>query len=288
MTFRPFTNLGPPFSIGLAPVNADNFLYIDSNFPRYRAEKIDLYRSKYTDVCMAETGTEDGQTEAADLIETCLRNHHPDMVSNRPTCSAYMPIAAAALTVPDDLVLMRRDESGWRLVAASLCFPSSWNLAEKIGHPLEIVHGPVPMTEKMHARIRRIFDALKPKTPLWRENWSLDGDGDLRHDRLEDHRNNKREKLRGEVFLRTEYQTLHKLPTTGDILFTIGIYVTPLKELPDRPRGRAILGTLYQQYNEMSDAERSYKGINHNAGALLAWLKENGTHEDGCPSKNPR
>lgn len=281
MMSKPFTNLAQPFSIGLAPVDADNFLHIDASFPRYRDEKIELYNSKYNAVCMAETGTEDGQIEAADLIESCLSKHHSHMVFDRPSVRADNPIAAAALTVPDDLVLMRRDDSGWRLVAASLCFPSSWNLAEKMGHPLEVVHGPVPMAEKMHVRIRRIFDALKPESPLWRENWSLDGDGELRHDRSEDHRNYQREKLSGVVFLRTEYQTLHKLPVTGDILFTIGIYVTPLQDLPDRPHGRTILGALYRQYNEMSDAERSYKGINHNAETLLAWLKEHGTHENG-------
>src|SRR5690606_34211742 len=44
-----------------------------------------------------------------------------------------------------DFVLLRPEEDGaFRVVAGCVCFPSSWSLAEKIGHPMEFVHGVVP------------------------------------------------------------------------------------------------------------------------------------------------
>ncbi|TIU52784.1 MAG: DUF3445 domain-containing protein, partial [Mesorhizobium sp.] len=54
------------------------------------------------------------------------------------------PLVQASLLVQEDLILMRRDESGWRLAAGSLCFPSSWSLLEKFGKPLQQIHAPVP------------------------------------------------------------------------------------------------------------------------------------------------
>ena len=47
------------------------------------------------------------------------------------------PLHAASLLVQEDLILMRRGETGWRLAAGSLCFPSSWLLTEKFGKPMQ-------------------------------------------------------------------------------------------------------------------------------------------------------
>ncbi|TIL96884.1 MAG: DUF3445 domain-containing protein, partial [Mesorhizobium sp.] len=45
--------------------------------------------------------------------------------SRLPAALAEAPLARASLLVQEDLILMRRGDSGWRLVAGSLCFPSS-------------------------------------------------------------------------------------------------------------------------------------------------------------------
>ncbi len=42
-----------------------------------------------------------------------------------------IPLLQAAKLVQDDLLILSRTEPGWRLVAASLSFPSSWVLAGK-------------------------------------------------------------------------------------------------------------------------------------------------------------
>ena len=60
-------------------------------------------------------------------------------------------------------MLMRRGEDGWRLAAASLCFPSSWSLEEKFGRPLQDIHTPVPgfgRGTRTADIIHRIFDNL--------------------------------------------------------------------------------------------------------------------------------
>lgn len=188
------------------------------------------------------------------------------------------PLADVALLVQDDLLLMRRAADGWRLVAASLCFPSSWNLHEKFDKPLEAIHGPVPMDAKMHQRIRRIFDAMRVDVPLWRENWGIASDGDLRHDRRENQRIAARENVHGELFLRVEYQTLHKLPpvegeTPGDILFTVGVRTRAMADLARSTAGLQTLQTLLDHYRAMPAGQRDYKGLGEDPDALIGRLE---------------
>ncbi len=45
---------------------------------------------------------------------------------------------------PDFLLLEVGKDSSPRLVGGCVCFPSSWSLEEKLGHPLDIIHGVVP------------------------------------------------------------------------------------------------------------------------------------------------
>ncbi|TGQ25043.1 heme-dependent oxidative N-demethylase subunit alpha family protein, partial [Mesorhizobium sp. M4B.F.Ca.ET.214.01.1.1] len=85
---------------------------------------------------------------------------HPAIYSSL----AGAPLVAASLLVQEDLILMRRDVSGWRLAAGSLCFPSSWALTEKFGKPLQQIHAPVPgfgPGTRPADLINRMFDGLQ-------------------------------------------------------------------------------------------------------------------------------
>lgn len=276
-----------PFSIGLKPVDPENFLLIDSLLESYAEAKSDLYLDRFSDVVMAQSDTLDAQAEAAALIERNLRRNHaaryrwtdtgpvlPAVNASALARSAASPLGRIALAVQDDLVLMRRDKAGWRLVAASLCFPSSWNLAEKFGKPLTAIHGPVPLPDRMPERIDRIFDNLQPALPVWRGNWSLEPDGDLRQDRLENHRDGNRKDLSGPIWLRTEYQTLHKLPESRDILFTIRIAATPLRQEADSAAGHGRIAALREQLERMDAREREYKGVGEAAPRILRWMAQ--------------
>mgnify|MGYP000224031719 FL=1 len=113
----------------------------------------------------------------------------------------------------------------------------------------------------------------------------MDGDGDLRHDRKERQRgpDYKEDMLQGEIWLRAEYQTLHKLQVSGDILFTIKILPKPLTEIAKQANGPEILSDLLDQYHEIGEEGLAYKGISKGAGKLLAWLEE---HKKGEASSH--
>ena len=95
----------------------------------------------------------------------------------------------------------------------------------------------------------------------------------------ESEHSDRRKVMNPDVFFRTELQTLHKLPVSGDILFTISTKMRRIKALANDDKGRHKLAVLHRQYLNMNDAERDYKGINRNADGLLAWMEENGNTE---------
>src|SRR5690606_21475830 len=102
-----------------------------------------LFAERPGDVFAKEPATREAQQEVADLVAAHMAAHFPQIGMPAPD-PADPPLKTASLMVQEDLVLMRKGDDGWRLAAASLCFPSSWSLAEKFGRPLTAIHEPVP------------------------------------------------------------------------------------------------------------------------------------------------
>jgi hypothetical protein len=147
------------------------------------------------------------------------------------------PLASAGRLVPDDLCLMQPDaESGeYRLVGAVLCFPSRWLLSEKLGRPLTAIHDPVPDYDEMLARrVNRVFEAMRAGRGLWRVNWILHETPELYLPLGLNEKYVAPEGADGGLYLRTERQTLVRLPRTGAVVFGIKTSVSPVETLtPD-------------------------------------------------------
>ena len=205
------------------------------------------------------TEREAAQQEVLELIAGHLQRYFPSARRGCLSRRAAQPLlGAASLLVQEDLVLMRRGEDGWRLAAASLCFPSSWSLEEKFGRPLQDIHTPVPgfgRGTRTADIIHRIFDNLAVEQPVERLNWSLQAGADLyqplsnvaRIDRAQARPSRFPEAdVAANAFIRVERQTLRKLPVSGDILFTIRIYLDPMPVL-ERHAERATLAAVVRR-----------------------------------------
>ncbi|MEN0041751.1 MAG: DUF3445 domain-containing protein [Pseudomonadota bacterium] len=282
----PAIALATPFTIGLKPIDTAPWLVMDEDVDPFRAEKRALYAACFDEVNMAHTDTLDAQIEAFQLVREALKRtpaspwqFNGNFAVHRNTgerieFDGQHPIATAALLIPDDVLLMRRLDDGWRLVAGSLAFPSSWTLREKFDKTMERIHRPVPIDDRMHQRITRIFDMLRAEAPLWRTNWSLDPHYNLREEKSESDDADKGLPPGGQAFLRTELQTLHKLPVSGDILFTVRTKLQQLELLSRTHKGRANLALLYEQFKAMDGDQRSYKGLTKDAQQLIVWLQK--------------
>jgi hypothetical protein len=289
MAFRhaPYASGRPTFSIGLAPIDLEDWIEQDDKLVGELALKESILAEEGAAAFDALAGAEAGQSETLALLAAHLPARYPETYRREGEALRILPagrlvalggepaLLAASRLVQEDLLLMRRHADGWRLVAGSLCFPSTWVLAEKLGRPMDAVHGPAPgYAGKMAAMVARIFDNLKAEQPVERFNWSIYGDARLRYAQ------SKQDPLQrfppGEpvtnAHIRVERQTLRRLPLSGDILFTVRVHVDPAAAFAEDARGRGLALALRGQLAALTPSELAYKGITQARERLLAAL----------------
>ena len=95
-------------------------------------------------------------------------------------------VADISLSVPDDLCIIEC-KGDQRLLAASICSPSYWNIKSKIGKSLKAIHKPVnSLNEKIGNPIEKFINNAPIDTPFLRENWFVHGDDQRMHLKPED------------------------------------------------------------------------------------------------------
>ena len=282
----PQNGISTPFQIGVRPLDVADWIDVDDQLNAYLDEKARLVAAHPTETFAAEPGTEEAQAEVRDLLAAYLPERFPDLyrrdgrtmqiAGRRIDLTAEPSLRTAALMVQEDLVLMRKGENGWRLAAASLSFPSSWKLADKFGKPMHAVHAPVPgfaEGTRNAGMIERMFDHLRPEMPVLRWNWSLFSDLALYHPEPS-HPIGPRFGATGEkAVLRIERQTLRRLPRSGDILFTIRIYVDSLSALERHSDGASVAGAMIAQLSALTEEQAAYKGLAADRAILIDRLK---------------
>ena len=296
--YTPYDGSAKLFTIGLKPLDLADWIEIDDTYDEQMREKRRLFATVSDDVLVEEPDTVEAQREVLALIREHVCATFPERF--RQTCKgiaiaghpaidnarlqSLSLLHAASLLVQEDLILMRRSDDGWRLVAGSLCFPSSWILREKFGRALQDIHTPVPNFGRGTRNadlIQRMFDNLKVEQPVQRLNWSLQARHELYYP-LSDIQRNARANQRpskfddlaavARGFARVERQTLRKLPRSGDILFTIRIYLDPLDFLLRYPDGGAIAASFASQLTALDTAQLDYKGLTADRDRLVEFL----------------
>ena len=286
LSHTPYDGSSSPFSIGLSPLDLSQWLEVDDALEAYLAEKERLGALHPEKVFVEEPQTRQSQQDVMDAIVSWLPAKYPetynlfrDLVKIsgsgreiRLDATAEAPLMTASKLVQEDLVIMRRGETGWRLAAASLSFPSSWSLLEKFGRPMHEIHAPVPgfgAGTRNAGLIERMFDNLRPSNPVKRFNWSISRDGELYHPVAV----GKNDMVPETAFLRVERQTLRKMSLSGDILFTIRICLDPLTALKSHVNARGLAHSLAAQLMALSVEELGYKGLSVVRDRLVNNLK---------------
>ncbi|MGX5847203.1 heme-dependent oxidative N-demethylase family protein [Mesorhizobium sp. PL10] len=299
-THTPYDGSSRLFTIGLKPLELDKWIEVDGHLVDHLAEKRRLYAEIPDKVFVEEDGTRDAQREVRDLLEAHLLVTFPEIyrrtsagvevIGAKADSDAFpdAPLVAASLLVQEDLILMSRDDSGWRLAAGSLCFPSSWSLLEKFGRPLQQIHAPVPgfgPGTRPAELINRMFDGLQGQA-VERFNWSIQADDALYHalsnvERIDRATNRPSRFPDGDInahaFIRVERQTLRKLPVSHDILFTIRIHLDPLAVLARHPERATLAGSFAAQLLALDEAQLDYKGMTADRDRLIGVLNHMAT-----------
>lgn len=183
----------------------------------------------------------------------------------------------AALAVHEDLCLLtqREGEEVYRLIGVAVAWPSDWHPSEKIGLPLRALHAPIAgYEEQLATGVDRFMETLRPGPIYARCNWFIAATGERRW--LPDRPSQEAfahvtpDNAGETLFVRSERQTLRRLPQTGAILFGIGIYVEALGNLS--PANIAMLGKAVQT---LVSGEGDRRGAPAYADSLIGFAERN-------------
>ncbi|QQA44289.1 heme-dependent oxidative N-demethylase family protein [Pelagovum pacificum] len=212
----------------MAPVRGA-WVQVDGTYAAQIAERQRLAALHGEAVQRIEPGAEDAVAELFDLVLDTLADDArfgragtaivtPDGRQVEP--DRGKPFETLNALLSEDLCLLDKRGEEHVLIAASLCFPAGWTLAQKIGRPLMRIHQPVPpYDDDIGRRVQRFFDGVRPGQPLWRANLHGYSRPDLYLPLREDEPKAKISAT--PAYWRSERQTVLRLPRTGAVLFAI-------------------------------------------------------------------
>jgi len=227
---------GPPWlHMGLRAIDEARWLDVDERRDDELALKRRLLADRHDHVFAALDGTEAAGQEVLDLVSGGLATHYPQL--DRAIDAGRHPLEAASLLVQEDLCLMTVRDGAPHLVAASLCFPSHWRLADKIGGSAAAIHDPVPhYANELSAKVDRYLERIPEGRISLRRNWAVHDHDTLYAPAYPPPAPGVTAENAGDrLWLRSERQTLRRLPRSGAVLFTIRVQLARLSVLSRRP-----------------------------------------------------
>lgn len=277
---------GPPWlAMGLGRIQERDWLLPDDQRASELAQRADLLADRYDEVFGALDGTDAASAEVLALVQAWEREHGSDDGPG-PAEPGEHPLVAAGRRVQEDLVLMVPHDDGYHLDAAVLCFPSHWRLRDKLGGSATAIHGPVPGYDvDLAEKVDRFLDRLRPGVIVARRNWSVHDDDEL-HAPVppSDPEPITIDGVADRLWLRSERQTLRRLPGSGAVLFTIRVQQAPFAAFTGNPAAASRLAArLDAQPAELT----AMNGLTSHRTAVVAWLRsvaETGAGADGSSS----
>lgn len=237
--------------------------------------------SRLADSAWLDRGPDLGQRIAA---KRAVFDQYPDALRTLPRAEAACAEVAAlvgadgatlrdaALHVAEDLCVLQPEGDSHVLTAAALAFPTDWHLADKLGRPLDAIHAPIDgYAEKLAAGVAHFFHTLQPGPIFTRANWFVvetdalrylvEGPAEARFAHV------TADNAGDTLFVRCERQTLRRLPASGAVLFTIGIYIAPLGTLAP-----ALARDLVAVIAGLPSGEARRRGIAAYTAALTGYM----------------
>lgn len=185
-----------------------------------------------------------------------------------PVTNAY---ELGMLHEPDVLFLSPDREGVFRLWGGALCFPTGWSLAEKLGQPMSVVHGPVPgLNDTLGARIHQFMSRLRPGGACLRDNWGLAATDELNLHPARSVPVPAAPVELSRLWLRVERQALLALQSGRGIVFGIRIELHRLDTLAGTPAGWLLARSLRSMSSEVAE----YKRVAEVRGDLAALLEK--------------
>jgi hypothetical protein len=264
---------GPPWlAMGLSRTTEAAWLLPDDHREAELAQRADLLDGRRAEVFAALEGTATASAEVLDLVLAWEQAFAPAFAAATVPDGMH-PLEAAGRRTQEDLVVMVPQGDGYHLDAAVLCFPSHWRLLDKVGGSASAIHGPVPhYAGELGEKVDRFLDRLRPGVIVTRRNWSVHDD-DALHAPVPPDRPTPVAvaDVATSLWMRSERQTLRRLPVSGAVLFTIRVQQAPFAAFEANPAAAARLaGRLLAQPDELTEMN----GLAPHRPAVISWLQQ--------------
>ena len=193
-----------------------------------------------------------------------------DFVNGLEPAADATSIAALGRSWEPDFVILDRT-APHEVRGGCVCFPSGWNLREKIGKNLFLTHRPVPgLNYQLGANISKLLSRIDTGQFFQRTNWGLTGAPEL-----DQHPRHKIPAIGAEadpqgVYLRIEWQVLTAISGAA-LLFGIRVFHVPINEVKGSPE---LALRLARNLETMPDAVAEYKRLNQCRRGLVKYLRE--------------
>ncbi|AZV79072.1 DUF3445 domain-containing protein [Parasedimentitalea marina] len=220
---------------GIQPLAMQDWLRPDDVFAAQTAARAQLLDTRREDVLMLDVAAMPAAQELLRMVLAQL--YAPDSQQVQPgdgppvTINWEDPLGTLGRIAQQDFCILEKRGDEHVMTGAVLCFPASWQLAEKFMAPLTGIHTPIASYDaSIAARVQRLFDGVQPGRPLWRFNSLWYRDAEL-------HQPRRRYKERDDAFnatagyMRSEKQMIIRLPETRAVVFCIHTYVLARKDL---------------------------------------------------------
>lgn len=225
----PYDVFSPRPLPGIQPLDPADWLLTDDAFAAQLAYRDALLRDRRDAVLAMD---EEARPAAEELLDLVLSLAYPDAAETVTRADGVTvavdrtdPMGTLGRLVQEDLCILQKRGDEHVLTAAVLCFPASWRLDEKFMRPLIGIHDPVESYDtKLATRVQRLFDGVQPGRPLWRFNALWYADPNLHQPRSAS-TPRKVPEAGGDGFLRSERQSVVRLPQTRAVVFSIHTYV---------------------------------------------------------------
>ena len=219
---------------GISPLDPDQWLMIDDAYAAQMALRQELITTKRDQVIAIDPASlpaaQELLVQVVDYFTRTGAMQHVDGMVQTPDGRKVPvdyddPMGCMGLIAQNDFVVMEQRGDEHVLTAAVLCFPASWLLAEKFMRSLVGIHDPVdPYDDQIAKRVQRLFDGIQVDRPLWRFNALRYADPTLFQPRSMYARRPGEERHVAR-YLRSERQTLIRLPKTRAVVFGIHTFV---------------------------------------------------------------
>ena len=240
----PFDVTQPRPLPGMMVLDPEDWLWVDDAYGAQMALRRDLMLQRRDDVIACDARALPAVRELLEQVLQFIAKRSDFVVSDtevvcpdgqRVALDWSDPLLCLGAIVQNDFCILQKEGDEHLLSAAVLCFPASWRLSNKFMCPLTSIHDTVaPYDDSIAKRVQRLFDAIRSDAPMWRFNALCYRDPELfqpdGHHSVQD-----RSQLANVDYVRSERQTLIRLPKTQAVVFGIHTMVVARESVGELP-----------------------------------------------------